>query len=418
MLPTIMVRSIGMALLLLSSSLALAQEERVVDVPWPQEDAPAEGTPAIAPRTVVLPAEPPPPPPAEGTEEAPPQGDAQAPAPALPPDAPALDVDAARTFEVTAPLPPPPEQLDETPAQAPPSGPGAMLDGHPREGAFLSGPGSLTFVLHHSLMMGLGGLATQMIPRIADARCLNGGSPADCVPDNSRWTNADARVAYLAGALVGGGIGFGASAWWQFNHWMSPRAANFGIVNSFFGGAFFGSVADLISGHDAAAIAWSTVIGNSVAAWLTTIVGGGELAMNKGVLIVSGGAWAMIYTSLILAIISTSGGGSIGRGGLDAVMLTSAIGAGAMALATLKFNPSTAQILRADAFGVGAGGVVLLLSALVLGANFTTSPVPYILGGLTAIGAKTVVSLLWAEAAENPQQVLAPARDRKYRSVW
>jgi len=129
--------------------------------------------------------------------------------------------------------------------------------------------------------------------------------------------------------------------------------------------------------------------------------------------------WAAIYTGLVLAIVATTGGGAVGRTGFDALMLTPAIGAGAMALATLKFNPSTTQIMRANLFGLGAGGLVLLVSALVLGANFTTSPVPYILGGLAAIGATTVVSLLWAEAAEAPQtEYFAPSKDKKYRSVW
>ncbi len=76
-----------------------------------------------------------------------------------------------------------------------------------------------------------------------------------------------------------------------------------------------------------------------------------------------------------------------------------------MAFATLRFNPSTTQIMRANLFGVGAGGVVLVLAALVLGANFA-SPVPYILAAVAAIGAKVTVSLLWAEAAEGPAPVV------------
>lgn len=396
---------VGIALL---SAVALAQNERVVEVPWPPEaDAGIQETPDITPKTVVLPAEPPPmPPPAEAGEP-----------PPIPPSEVPVDAGGPRTIEAMPPPPPPPEQLDENPRQAPPPGPGAMLDGHPREGAFLSGPGSLTFILHHTLMTGLGVLGTQMIPRILDASCASAGAAADCVKDSSRWTNQDARIAYLAGSLVGAGLGFGASAWWQFNHWMSPRAANFGIINSFFGGAFLGGIADLASNNNAVAVAWSTVIGNSIAAWLTTVVGGGELPMNKGVLIVSGGAWAAIYTAFILAIIGTSGGGADLRKGLDAILLTPAIGAGAMALATLKFNPSTMQIMRANLFGVGAGGIVTLISALILA--FQPSPVPFILGGVAAIGAKTIVSLLWAEAAENnPGSAFAPSRKEKYRGVW
>lgn len=413
MFHTTMLRIVGAGLVVLSS-VAYAQSPRVVEIPWPGDaDAGVQETPDITPKTVVLPADPPPTPPPAEVGEPPPMPQPEGP----PADAP-MDTGGPRTIEAVPPPPPPPEQLDENPKQAPPSGPGAMLDGHPREGAFLSGPGSLTFILHHSLMTGLGVLATQMVPRVLEASCANAGAAAGCVPDSNRWTNQDARVAYLAGSLIGAGVGFGAAAWWQFNHWLSPRAANFGIVNSFFGGAFLGGLTDLFT-DDAAAIAWTTVIGNSIGAWLTTIVGGGELAMNKGVLIISGGVWAAIYTGLMLAIIATSGGGAVSRGGFDALMITPAIGAGAMALATLKFNPSTTQIMRANLFGVGAGGLVLLVSALVLGANSFTSPVPYILGAIAAVGAKTVVSLLWAEAAENnPGSALAPSRDKRYRGVW
>jgi hypothetical protein len=60
--------------------------------------------------------------------------------------------------------------------------------------------------------------------------------------------------------------------------------------------------------------------------------------------------------------------------------------------------------MRANIFGLGVGGAVLLISALVLGGNFA-SPVPYILAGVGAIGAQTLVSLLWAEAAEPPPAV-------------
>jgi hypothetical protein len=271
-------------------------------------------------------------------------------------------------------------------------------------------------------MTGLGVLSTQMAPRILDASCLSADSPANCTPNADLWTNQDARVAYLAGTLVGAGLGFGASAWWQFNHWISPQTATFGVINSFFGGAFLGSFTHLFT-DSAVAISWLALLGSTTGAWLTAIVGGGEMPVNKGALIASGGAWAMIYTALVLAIISTSGGfgtAGIGRGGLDALMLTPALGAGAMALATLQFNPSTAQIMRANLFGAGAGGLVLLLSGLVLGPRtaFVSSPVPYVLGAVAAIGAKTVVSLLWAEAAESPSSAWAPSRDQRYRSVW
>jgi hypothetical protein len=90
-----------------------------------------------------------------------------------------------------------------------------------------------------------------------------------------------------------------------------------------------------------------------------------------------------------------------------------------MALATLKFNPSVGQILRANIFGAIVGGAVLAISGLLLGpATGFAQPVPYILAGVGAIGAKTLVSLLWADAAENPTTSFGSSSDRKYRNVW
>ena len=349
-----------------------------------------------------------------------------------------------RTLEAMPPPPPPPENLDTNPPQLIPSGPGAMIDGHPREGAFLSGPGSLTFLLHHTLMTGFGVLATQMIPRAIDASpahaaVLDSRGQIDipaggCPPIDPRYLGADskvvtcsdivtgegARLAYLTGTLVGAGIGFTSAAIWQFNTWISHRSANFGIITSFFGGMLLGGFTDLVTNHgDAYATAWMAMIGSSAGAWIAAIVGGGDIALNKATLIVSGGAWAAIYTALIVAIIATTGGSITARSGLDAVMLVPAFGAGIMALATLKFNPSVAQILRANIFGAVVGGAVLVLSGLLLGptTGFTRSPGPYILAGVGAIGAQTLVSLLWADAAENPGSGELTS-DRKYRNVW
>jgi hypothetical protein len=354
-----------------------------------------------------------------------------------------------RTIEALPPPPPLPEQLDQAPPQAIPTGPGAMIDGHPREGAFLSGPGSLTFLLHHTLMTGLGTLATQMVPRAIDASPAHaarldirgnidipagGCDPSNVAASVARHPDAykgvvtcsdivtgeGARLAYLTGTLLGAGIGFTSAAIWQFNNWISHRSANFGIITSFFGGMMLGGFTDLVTGHgDASATMWMTLIGSSAGAWLAAIVGGGDIALNKAALIVSGGMWGAIYTALIVAIIATTGGAITPRSGMDAIMLVPAFGAGLMALATLKFNPSTAQIIRANIFGAIVGGAVLALSGLLLGptTGFTTSPVPYILAGVGAIGAKTLVSLLWADAAENPG-TSGLASDRKYRSVW
>ncbi|PZR16661.1 MAG: hypothetical protein DI536_05760 [Archangium gephyra] len=348
-----------------------------------------------------------------------------------------------RTFQATPPEPPPPEQLDK-PVELPTSGPGAMIDGHPREGAFLSGPGSAIFLTHHTLMGGLGALATQLIPRAIHASPIHEvpGQPgvmAGCdptagtlpepyqgFPDAERPTScsdivtgSNARLMYLTSGLLGAGIGFASAAIWQFNNWISVRSANFGIINSAFGSMFLGALGDLATRHnDAYATAWLSLIGGAAGAWLSAILTRNDYPLNKMALVTSGGAWAAIYGALITAIIATSGGGVTLREGLDAVMLMPAIGAGLMALAALKFNPSFGQVMRANLFGGLVGGVVLLVSGLLLGptTGFTRSPVPYILGGVGAIGAQTLVSLLWADAAETSN--VGYDSNGKYRMVW
>ncbi len=390
------------------AAVSLAQDtpdipaERVVVVPM-GDPTPDAGAVYVEPALVV---EPPPQPPADAPIELP---------PTPPPE---------RTLEALPPLPPPPEQLDENPVALQPSGPGAMLDGHPREGAFLAGPGSLTFVLHHTLMGGLGVLGTQLVPRAIDA------APGNCPPIQARYEGVmtcpdvvggeDARIAYLAGTLIGAGVGFTSAAFWQFNNWMSQLSANFGIIASLYGGMFLGGLTNAMT-NDAYAVSWMSLIGSTAGAWIAAIVGGGDLALNKATLVVSGGAWAAIYTALIMGIVFSAGTPFSAQGALQGVLITPAIGAAAMALATLKFNPSFGQIMRANLFGAAVGGAVLLLSALLLGpATGFSHPVPYILAGVGAIGAKTIVSLLWADAAENPPpQAMGPgARDRKYRSLW
>lgn len=377
--------------LVLAANLALAQdsvEPKVIVVPYPgMNDAGVVAEPPIAPPVPAPPDQPPPP----VVDPTPP-----------PPE--------TRTIEATQPTTPPPvpdpslvpsDDVMGTPVDQP----GAFIDGHPREGAFLSGPGSMTFVLHHTLLTGLGVLATQMIPRAVDAYCLG---QMGCTNDPNKFTGESARIAYLAGSLIGAGVGFGASAWWQFNHWISHRTANFGIANGVIGGMFLGALTDLIAASAnpvdrAYAVTWTALIGSLAGAWLTAIIGGGDLPLNKGTLIVSGAGWAMIYTALIIGMIAAAGAGTSNiRAGIDAMLITPAIGAGAMAFATLKFNPSTTQIMRANLFGVGVGAAVFLLSGLVLGLNWSSSVVPYVLGALGAIGAKTVVSIFWVEAAENP----------------
>ena len=232
-----------------------------------------------------------------------------------------------RTLEALPPAPPA-ENLDQAPLQIVPSGPGAMIDGHPREGAFLSGPGSLTFLIHHTLMTGFGVLGTQLIPRAIDA------SPA--------------HAAVMAGPIDHQFVDIPAGGCDPANldASIARNAAYKGVI----------SCSDIVTGE------------------------GARLAYLTGTL----------------------------------------IGAGIMALATLKFNPSTAQIIRANIFGAIVGGAVLVLSGLLLGpaTGFTRSPVPYILAGVGSIGAKTLVSLLWADAAENPTTAGLPGEGSKYRSVW
>ena len=386
--------------------LAFAQTEsvepKVVVVPYPgmADAGPITEAPPIAPPVTT------PTPPPVDTPPTPP-----------PPE--------TRTIEVTPPLPPPGD-LPLVPSNdvmgAPVEQAGAFIDGKPREGAFLSGPGSMTFVLHHTLMTGLGVLATQMIPRAVEAYCMG---QMGCTQNPMLFTDQDARVAYLAGSLIGAAVGFGVSAWWQFNHWISHRSANFGIISSFIGGAFLGGITDLAASmapprDRAVAVTWTILIGSLAGAWLSTVIGGGDIALNKATLVVSGAGWAMIYTALIMGMVAAGGSSSGGiRTGIDAMMITPAIGAAAMAFATLKFNPSTTQIMRANLFGFGVGAAVFLLSGLVLGLDWGKTPtgiVPYILGAVGAIGAKTVVSIFWVEAAENPggTQPGAPAGPQNF----
>lgn len=370
---------------------ALAQGEeppKIIIVPVANYDA---GTPELAPA----------PPPVIIEQPVAPQPQ---PPPQPPAEPPTRQFQANPTDPVATPVP-----TTAAPPEATGTGPGAMLDGHPREGPFLAGSGSGAFVAHHTLMGGLGVLATQMVPRL--------------LTDPSNAFTPNARIAYLTGALVGAAVGFGASAWYQFYNWIGIESASFGIINSAVGAMFMVGFSNLFS-SDPTPISWLGLLGGEAAAWLTVALGGGEFPVNKGLLITSGAAWAAIYTSLILGIVATSGGGSNLKAGIDAILLTPALGAGLMALAALKFNPSIGQIVRADIFGAAVGGGVLLLSAIILGVRFDL-PTPYILGAVGAAGAMTVVSLLYAEAAEAAPPAAKSAwwyqskeKDRPYSTVW
>ena len=300
---------------------------------------------------------------------------------------------------------PPPQPAFETWPDAPrtPAPPaessGLFLDGHERSGPFLSGPGSLTFILHHTLMGAAGGLATQGLPR---GFSLELGS----------------RETMLAGLLVGAGAGFASSAWWQFNHWIDCPVANFGIAASMISSMFCTGLMDLVS-NDTSVLTWTAFAGAELGAWLTIALAGGQMTTGSALAIGSGGAWALAYAGLMLAILVTSGNHLAVENTADTLLIAPGLGAGFMALTLLKFQPTSSQVLRADLFGAAVGVGVLVLSGIVLG-RFDIAT-PYILSLLGSAGAIGAVSLLWEEKAERPgTTALWPAapRDDRYRSVW
>lgn len=291
----------------------------------------------------------------------------------------------------------PPEAAPDSTAARDDRGP--LIDGRLREGAFLAGPGSLTFILHHSIMGAGGGLTTQ---GIANGFQLTLGS----------------REAMLAGTLIGAGLGFGTSAWWQFNHWIGMPAANFGIVNSVITGMALTGLVDLMT-NDPLALAWTAFLGAELGAWLSMVVGGGDLEVSKGLFIASGGAWGLAYCAMLLGVLGTSGSGGNINAAVDALLIAPGIGAGALALAGMKYNPTSTQIMRANVFGAGVGTGVLLLSAMVLGGF--DQPTPYVLALLSSAGAIAAVSVLWEESAERPASakfLKDVERDRPYAGVW
>jgi uncharacterized membrane protein YeaQ/YmgE (transglycosylase-associated protein family) len=371
---------VALAAVALTPRISLAQDDqqpRVIVVPVPGEAPPDAGQPQVAP--------PPAPPP-----EPPPQPPPEIPPP--PPTPPPSD------RPIVAQPPPSDQPPPVVPVENPNAGNpdataepvSAMLDGHPREGSFLSGPGSFYFVMHHTLMGSLGGLAIFMVPNAIRAT----------KPPHFDAFDGDARIAYLVGALVGAGVGFASSAAWQFYNWMNYTTATFGLINSIIGAMFLIGATNLFT-QDATPISVMGLVGALGGAWLTAVIGGGDMAVNKGVLITSGAAWAAIYTALILGIVASTGSNPDLRAGIDALLFMPAVGAAALAVATLKFNPSTAQIVRADIFGGGVGLAVLLLSALLVPHQFN-SPIPYVLSGLTAAGAKLIVSILWVDTVAAP----------------
>ena len=313
-------------------------------------------------------------------------------APVQPPDTASLRTEPQAPPTQEGQLPPAATRASEEPEAT-----GAILDGHLRHGAFLSGPGSLSFLLHHSLMGALGGFFTQ---GVAHGFSLERSS----------------REAMLAGTLIGAGLGFGSSAWWQFYNWIDKPMGYFGIGNSLIGGMFAAGFADMLT-RDATALAWASFVGAELGAWLTATIAGGQLPLDDGMLVASGGGWGLLYGALLLAVVHFSGTKISGKTWTDTLLIAPGLGATALALATMKYDPSPGQILRADLFGVGVGAVVLLLSGLVLGGF--DQPTPYVLSFLGSAGAIATVSLLWEEAAERPGPlVLGASRSKPYRCVW
>lgn len=313
-------------------------------------------------------------------------------APVQPPDPASLRTESQAPLTQEGQLPP-----AATPATGEPAATGAILDGHLRYGAFLSGPGSFTFIMHHSIMGALGGLFTQGIA-------------------NRFSFERSSREAMLAGTLIGAGLGFGSSAWWQFYNWIDKPMGYFGIGNSVIGGMFAAGFVDMLT-RDTTALTWAAVLGAELGAWLTATVAGGQLPLDDGLLVASGGGWALLYGALLLSVVHFSGSKISGKTWTDTLLIAPGIGATALAFATMKYNPTPGQILRADIFGVGVGAVVLLLSGLVLGGF--DQPTPYVLSFLGSAGAIATVSLLWEEAAERPGLARSGSgRARPYRCVW
>lgn len=355
---------------------------QVAPVPPPAESPPPQPS---SQTTVTPPAPPPPSAPPAAPAPVSPRTEAQPPLTTTPPPG-------EPQGQVAQPQEPVPAEAEP---QVEPADRGRYLDGQPRYGAFLSGPGSFTFIMHHTLMGAAGGLLTQAFA-------------------NSFRFDQGSREAMLAGTLIGAGLGFGSSAWWQFNNWVDRPMAQFGIANALFGGAFGAGFANLFT-DDSSAMTWAGFAGAELGAWLTAAIGGGQMPLNDGLLVASGGGWALAYTALLLAVVHFSGSEVSSRTWTDTLLVTPALGAAALALATMKYHPTTGQIVRANLWGSGVGVAVLALSGLVLGFK---QPTPYVLSFLGSAGAITTVSLLWEESAERPPEQPGLGAKAPYRGLW
>jgi hypothetical protein len=288
----------------------------------------------------------------------------------------------------------------------PPADSAALLDGHVRSGPFLAGPGSFSFILQHSLLGAMGGFGTQLI--------------------SARYDFARGKEGILIGTLLGAGIGFGISTWWQFTHWMDAPVGIFSIANAVYAGMLAAGMVDVFS-TDSTALAWASFVGAELGSWLTAIIGGGELRLADGLAMVSAGGWTASLGALIMATLATSGGTPpTSKSVVDMLLVTPGLGAAAMAVALTQIRPSAAQVLRADVSGASLGAIVLLVSGLILGFD---TPTPYVLTMLSAAGAITAISLFWVEAAEkspdgaaarSPNSIVSRGRPlaRPYSNPW
>lgn len=253
------------------------------------------------------------------------------------------------------------------------------VDGHRRIGSFLAGPGSFDFILHHTLMGAAGGLAITGIPGNFDVR------------------DVGTRTTMLLGTLAGAGLGFATSAWYQFNNWIEPPAAHYGIIHTLVGALFLAGIVDTFS-DDPLVLASTALVGAEIAAWMSIVLGTGKLPAAQGLMLSSGAAWGLAYGALLIATMATSGTDFDGVGDfLPALMIAPGIGLGAMALASIRYTPSVEQLVRANIFGASVGSGVLLITALAAGGF--NQPLPYVLGLVSSAAAMSLVTLLWAEPA-------------------
>ena len=343
--------------------------------PDPQQQQPQQWPPPAMQQPPQTP--PPDQPPQQWPPPPPPQGTGDGTTTTPPPDGSTTTPPPGDTV-VTQPQPGLETSTEEDDSMPPAE---ALLDGHVRSGPFMAGPGSFTFVLHNSILGAAGGFGTQLI--------------------SSQFNFDRGKEGMLVGTLVGMGLGFGISTWWQFTHWMDSPVAAFSVVNGLYAGMLAAGLVDSLS-RDLTALAYSAFICAELGGWLTAAVGGGEMKLADGLAIASAGAWAGAYTALVLATLTYAGGTPpTSKAWVDTLLIAPGIGASALAVALIQIRPTANQVIRGDLFGLGVGAAVLVTAGLVVG---WTTPTTYILTLLSSAGALAAVSIFWEEAAEKPAE--------------